>query len=371
MRRPNIGLITTRNTNIGDDLIRHGILNAIESVAGETPKTLLINKHNPTEVFEKSHPFRTLGLLPRPLKARAIKTLFGKITAVARRLDECELVIQCGAPVYHANCHQTAWARLIWEQTLPKQAEEKPVINIAAGSCLPWERQNDSLGEDELRFIEHISKICSSTTVRDSLAQRIVSSTRQDSKLIPCSAFVSAVGEPEKWDAGNSVLLNYMPGGGHWDWGQGIDQTRYQEEFLQFARSLRGRFSLTWLCHNDREYKAAKEHSDGDSIYFPKTPEEFFDLPCGFRAAVCNRMHAAVGVGSLGIPSIAIGNDTRMLMAQEIGIRTLFTKDVTCNLLQSEFEKLCDEAPQQSQELLTLRDHTFESYKKEFGLWLK
>ncbi len=41
-----------------------------------------------------------------------------------------------------------------------------------------------------------------------------------------------------------------------------------------------------------------------------KTPQEYFEAVTTAKAALCNRMHAAVGLAGLGIPAIAVGSDT-------------------------------------------------------------
>ena len=54
-----LGLLTTLNSNIGDDFIREGLLHCIRQVAPDAKLELvMLDKHEPQMVYPRRHPIR-------------------------------------------------------------------------------------------------------------------------------------------------------------------------------------------------------------------------------------------------------------------------------------------------------------------------
>ncbi|MFN3190779.1 MAG: polysaccharide pyruvyl transferase family protein [Aureliella sp.] len=214
-----------------------------------------------------------------------------------------------------------------------------------------------------MQFISRINGISNVTTVRDKIAHRIVSDCGGTAELLACTAFLSGCSVAPKWNQTSKILINYMEGGGHFDWGQGIDASEYAAEFAKFAAELSEKFDLYWLAHNQEEAIAARRFGcKSDRLLFPKNLQEYLGLPEKFRAAICNRMHASIGLASMGIPSIAIGNDTRLAMVDQIGLKTRYTKTLSFSTLRDDFSVLLDESSSESARLLELRSSTLDRY---------
>jgi hypothetical protein len=116
------------------------------------------------------------------------------------------------------------------------------------------------------------------------------------------------------------------------------------------------------LCHNEDERRAASKLAPDLPIIFPKTPEEYFSAVAGAKAAVCNRLHASVGMAGIGIPSIAIGTDTRLLMVDAIGIPALYIKDATLEKMEASLNRILENREAESQRLLALRERVWNEY---------
>jgi hypothetical protein len=371
-----IGLITTLNTNIGDDFIRTGLLKVLKKARkGQEIEFVAINKHRPYTVYPGWHPVRAAELanfLPRG-KTRAAN-LIGSLLAAPglSKFASCEAVVQCGAPVLWPGCHSCEWAQPLWRDIVGSLHQRIPVFNLAAGSCYPWERQPASVeDQDDAEFLTTIHGYCRLTTVRDHLSRNLFNSLGCPVTHLPCSALLAA-GEPKTSANGDgTILINYMPGGAPYDFEQKVDPSAWRVTVQKLSASLRKRHKVAFICHNETERRAAAELADGLPIYLPRTVEEYFEIASGAKAGIFNRMHASVGFGGLGIPSIAVGGDTRLLMVEHIGLPFYFLKDATTVALEEKLEGLLLERAAQKERLLNLRREAMDGYVKAISSQLE
>ena len=364
-----IGLITTINTNIGDDFIREGICKVLRKVfKNHKLEFLPVNKHQPLTVypFSFSASFtKIVNILPR---GRHRVNLIIRRTASKLRLsifDSCDLIVQCGAPFIWQGCHRCEWAEPIWYEVVGRLYEKKPIINLAAGSCYPWEQQPSEVTDlKDAQFIRTVLNYCCLTTVRDQLAQRLCISLDKQTPLIPCSAILSASDSYSPLREDGLILINYMGGGGHYDWGQKVDASEWRSIVNILIDRLKKRHKLAFLCHNEAEYCLAEELDLSIPRMWPKNSQEYFKVVSDAKVALCNRMHASVGLAGLGIPSVAIGTDTRILMVQALGLPCWYVKDATADLLEEELENLLTHRYKEQERLLNLRSKTWKDYFK-------
>lgn len=366
-----IGLITTLSTNIGDDLIRRGICELLSTVfKHQRLEFVCVNKHKPFTVYPFWHPihFREIaGILPvwREQSRSLAETIFTRIGF--SRFDNCDLIVQCGAPVFWPKCSRNEWAKPLWHDVVGRLYEKIPVLNLAAGSCYPWEQQNEAFAlPDDVQYIMAILNYCRLTTVRDRLAHAITVSLDNSAPLLPCSAFLAGRHRRSMFAESNYILINYMPGGGHYEWKQGIDPSAWENTVKSLIVRLGQRHNLAFLCHDGREYALAGELAPSIPRFWPKNPEQFFDCIAGAKFGICNRMHASVGMAGLGIPSIAVCTDTRLLMVAEIGTPTHYVKDIDVDILEEETERLLQTGDEHGR-LLALQEETWNKYLSVIG----
>ncbi len=362
-----IGLITTLNTNIGDDFIREGICIILREVfKGRDIEFVAINKHYPMTAYPIWHPVhleKITQYLPRgSFRASSLIKQFAPKLRLSK-FDNCELIVQCGAPVLWPNCHQCEWGEPLWHKIIGRLFQHIQVLNLAAGSCFPWEQQPAMITDQEdAQYLHEIFGYCKLTTVRDILAQRLYSSLDACTPLIPCSAFIAAKGHFINGQNKGVVLINYMAGGGHYDWNQGIDPAVWHNIVSTLIDRLSRRHSLAFLCHNETEYQLARELSPEIPRLFPKTVREYFTLVSEAKLALCNRMHASVGLAGLGIPSIAIGTDTRLLMVKALELPCLYVKEADVDQLEDKLEGMIAQFPKERERLLALQSETWNKY---------
>lgn len=361
-----IGLITTLDTNIGDDFIREGICRVLVHVfKGREIEFVPINKHRPFTVFKPLHPARLMEQGARlPLAGRFMGTAAALLARTGQsRFDDCDLIVQCGAPVLWPNCHRCEWAVPLWYSVVGRLHRKIPVMNLAAGSCYPWEARPRKIDNpDDEHFLKTIGSYCVATTTRDTLAEKLFSSIGVDNAFIPCSALLAGGTGRAPGRYKDFILINYMPGGGHFDWGQGIDPSEWDRALSTLIERLKKKHQVAMLCHNEKERLSAGQIAPDLPVIFPRTPDEYFTEVAGAKAAVCNRLHASVGLAGLGIPSIAVGTDTRLLMVEAIGVPALYVKEATLSRIEGEFGRILANRESESRRLLALRERVWRQY---------
>lgn len=367
-----IGLITTTNTNIGDDFIREGICLVLGQIfKGREIEFIAINKHQPLTVYPDWHPVHLAKHTHRiPRAGLRISGLVEDLAAKIgfSRFHTCELIVQCGAPVLWPHCHRCEWAKPLWHHLVGRLSHRMPVLNLAAGSCYPWERQPEAITDpDDRSYLRAILDYCRTTTVRDSLAQHLCASLGEETSLIPCSAFIASAKSTRRAQPDGTVLINYMPGGGHYDWSQGIDGSLWQETVRSLIDRLRKRHRLAFLCHNEAEYHIARDLDPALPLLLPENSRAYFEQVSAASVALCNRLHASVALASLGIPSVAVGTDTRLLMVEAIGLPCVYVKEARVDQLEWELESLQANRHREKERLLALRSEVFNEYLTTIG----
>ena len=362
-----IGLLTTQQTNIGDDLIRRGLINVFDN-CNNGNEYFPVNKHWPMHAYPSGHPLRIfsrLSPLPKSLALKLHRLAYRRFSPSSSVFASCDLILQCGTPVYHRNCHNDEWADPIWRHIFVPLSERMPIINLAAGACFPWADQPESLsGAPSESYVRTITECCNVTTVRDQLASKLVGSvTKSAPEVVPCSAFLHDYGNDNRESQG-TVAINYMPSAGHFNWGKVVDSEAYEKNFVDFVNSIAESHKVIMLCHDERERTHAERLWPQFDVALPKTAAEYGGAIEGCVAGVCNRMHAAVALAGSGIPAIAICTDTRLLMVKELGLPIFYGGDLDLNEVRESLESLIANFQDHRERLLALRKDTFDRYSK-------
>jgi len=366
-----IGLITTLNTNIGDDLIREGICRILRRVFnGYEVEFILVNKHQPLTVYPNWHPIHSARItryLPRGryLISHLIERPLSRLGF--SKFDSCDLIIQCGTPVVWPGCSQCEWAESLWHQIVGRLSRKGiPVLNLGAGSCYPWERQPQQVSnERDAFYLRKILSYCRITTVRDKLAQRLFENLGYHCPLIPCPALL--IGKPfinDKLDNEGFVVVNYMEKGGHYDWGQNIDPALWRNTMKTLIKRMRKNHQVLFLCHNQKEYRSVFEIDPTIPRFLPKNSQEYLSMISRAKVGLCNRLHAAIALASVGVPSLAVGTDTRLFMVEVVGLPYLYVKEATVEKIENILQYLLIRRREERERLLMLCKKTWDQYIK-------
>ena len=358
-----LGLVTTIQRNIGDDFIREGILRCIrELVPGEQLEAILVDKHDPQKIYPRWHPLRVFDKqtfkprwLSKPIRlvaGRWLPPLGGTV------FEDCALLIQCGTPVLWPNCRGSEWAGPLWRDVLARLAQTgKPVLNLGAGSCYPLEHLPETLlHHPDEAFVRLMLNSARLTTARDKLARQLFDSVGGKVDQLCCPALLAAQAFCTPANPTRKVLINFMAGGGHSSWGQAIDSNRWEQIMRVTVRHLE---QLGWqpflLAHNQQELALATALWPDVPRACPAALPEYFALARDAAFGIFNRLHACVALAGLGIPSVAVGTDSRNFMVEQVGLPALYVKAATPERLIAALNHLQSNREAESRRLLALQ----------------
>ena len=359
-----ISLITTLRHNVGDDFVREGILYLVRKRWPDISFTARsIHKHSPITVREGFEWVR-LGRASKYV-SRILDCLpsFGE-----DKILGAELLIQAGAPVYWCHrgihCATNEWFHPLITKRYLRCKERVPFLNLGAGSCQRYYSDGSEFSRCQSckAYIPRIHRLAAVTTVRDALAKRILNSLGLDAPLLPCpSIFVADQFElqPAKPEY---VCLNYMRGGGHYDFGQNIDVQRWEATFREFYARIARNHRCVFVCHNETEVKEARRIAPHAEVYYRRDYRDYLSFFARARCGVVNRMHAAFAIASFGRPSFVVGSDTRAHMVEQIGLRHAFVDEVDPQRLLAEFEFLCAGGNNYEQRVATIKQRAYVDY---------
>ena len=371
MKIKKIGIITTLDHNIGDDFVREGIVKLLKQALPSGFETVNINKHEPLSVYPISHPLGQIGQITKKMTRgkRKIESIseeflhkFGK-----SKFDHVDLIVQSGAPCFFDGCATTEWSTKIWEHIVGRLHNNIPVLNIAAGTAYSWKTKPmkvSELKEDDSRFIKQTAKYCDLITVRDGLAQELCQQMNIKSSLLPCTAFLSGGETLINSEVNSPILVNYMDIGGHYQYDQGISPDIWRDTLRSAISKLGKRHEIVFLCHNAKEYRSAQIYFPLHKKLFPKSIGDYYSAISNSKAGIFNRMHASVALAGIGGGSLGIGNDTRMLMLEEIGIKSSFVVGISADEIEFEIEGIINRRVDYFERFIEKKRNTSEAYLK-------
>jgi polysaccharide pyruvyl transferase WcaK-like protein len=365
-----LGLLTTTNTNIGDDFIREGLVHCVHNILPETKlEVVLLNKHEPETIYPRWHPIRLFDkkkIKPRFL-TKPIRVLTERFLPPlgGTRFDDCDVLIQCGTPILWQGCRQSEWARMIWQEVLARLARTgTPLLNLGGGSCYPWEQLPETLaGNPDEKFVRLMLDAADLTTVRDRLARKLFASLGYDARELCCPALLAAQAHVRPTEPTRKVLINYMAGGGHYAWNQAIDAKLWEQTMRTIVAHLaQTGWQPVFLAHDPKELNLAAALWPDFPRVCPESVRAYFEFVRDAAFGVVNRMHASVALAGLGIPSVAVGTDSRNLMVEQLGLPVFYVKDATPERLRATIDFLQRNQAAECQRLLALRETSLKEY---------
>lgn len=357
--RKKIGLITTLNMNIGDEFIRDGIIVALEKAFPNVSfEYFMVHKHDPLQFYKWGKPFMFI---------RRGRNYVAKWIGHSTVFDDCDAIIQCGAPIFWKGCSQrNSWQAHLWNKVLNRYRGEKPILNLAGGSSFAYlpETFDEIPTAADAKYIEYTLDLSTKTTVRDKLAKEITKKCGREAPLIPCSAFLSSLkysGFPQQKD--DYIIINYMEIGGHYTYGMKLNVEKWKNELCMTIRKLANDgHRIVFVCHNEAERNSAQSLGMDFEILFPSTREGYMQIVSRAKVGICNRMHCAVVLASFGVPAIAVGNDTRIFMAEQLELPIFFCNEVDAQELYRKIQKLLKDKDIFADKMVRLQEETIDKY---------
>ncbi len=337
-----VSIITTVNHNVGDDFVREGIIHLLRKAWGPL-NAQFIHKHLP---------FTARPELSWVHSSRLDHKIFGNDLRVVEKLGRwtdrllpvfpwsdtirnCDALVQSGAPIYWLNsdgdCAHNEWWEPLIERRWKSISKGRPFLNLAGGTCQPWQSDGSEFVDrkDVLEYIRNFFDLTRLTTLRDELSLKVLGLAGRKAEVLPCTSIFAVDNLGISFSPGEYVVLNYMPAGGHFRFGQPIDAQLWERRFAEFVSALSKRERCVMACHDEKELKAAARLFPKLEIFHSHNHKDFLQFYAKAKWGVMNRVHGGFALASLGKPAAIIGSDTRAQMASMIGLPSVFVNDAT------------------------------------------
>ncbi len=276
------------------------------------------------------------------------------------------------APVYwhlyggkHTSLN-SEWSEWLWrDRIFNRDQNGPPFLNLGAGSCQPWNDGPDAfLADTACRdFAKRAGTRAAITTVRDPVASEILIATGVPHRALPCPAFLAAARHRIPAANNDTIGINLMPLAAHYDVSGNFDRDRWTRACHKTCRLLRESARLLFIAHDAAEADFMRTFaSPGERSFFSSAWRDYLDIYASCGAVVANRVHGAVCAAGFGVPGIIIGNDTRALIGDYIGLPVLGASDIDAESVAAQATALLQNRATHQRRLLALRDDTLQTY---------
>jgi 2-polyprenyl-3-methyl-5-hydroxy-6-metoxy-1,4-benzoquinol methylase len=344
---PKIAFMTTLGVNVGDEFIREGIFSFLDDIF-KNWEPYYVNKHDLTTLHRHCE---------------------DETMIMDDKFRDADIIVQSGAPVYwqlgSSTCYNVEWAEALWENRIFRLGPEKPVLNIAAGACQPYPDYAKSFLADPLcvQFARKAGYASRWTSVRDPLASQILYALGIKHEVLPCSAFHAARRTNFRGGFDQVVGVNLMPKGGHFKLRQDLNECDWKQKIGSLLTHLRKRHRLVFIAH-DTDEKAFMEQFlvSGEVVFHSAKFRDYLHVYSKCCGVISNRVHAAICAAGFLRPSVILGNDTRLLIADYIDIPSRYIDDVAVEEIVDLFEYGLAHEDEERERLMSLREKTAARY---------
>ncbi|HMD61190.1 MAG TPA: hypothetical protein VKG78_07145, partial [Opitutaceae bacterium] len=257
------------------------------------------------------------------------------VSARTDRVRKADILVQSGGPIYwlnpDGNCARTEWWEPLIERRWIPHTQGRPFLNLAGGTCQRYDSDASEFARNP-EVLEHVRRffdLTALTTLRDELSVKVLGHAGREGALLPCTSLFAVDQLGIAPSAGEFIVLNYMPAGGHYVFDKPIDEAAWERRFAGFARKLAARDRVVLACHNARELSAAQRMLPEIEVFHSDNHADYLRFYSRARWGILNRVHGCFALASLGKPSAVIGSDSRARMVQQLGLPDVFVNEAT------------------------------------------
>jgi polysaccharide pyruvyl transferase WcaK-like protein len=328
-------LISTRNHNPGDEIIRLGAEHILRRVFPNASFTT-IHKHDPRTLFAGfKQRTRSPHRLIAPRLYQSYASMFGR-----RRenyLETADLVVFAGTPfiwrsavrLFRFTCENAEWVDATWGR-LFRTFPNKPVMNLAAGTSVTNQEQFEGILSDPVvkGFLTQAVQRSALTTARDVKTQAVLAALGFDTPLLPCASIMAAKGARIAPQRPEYVVINVMPSAAHRWRGQPGNSEQWRRTIQWVVAGIQKRHRLLFVSHSEDEDQIAKEWFPNHPRFLSKNPLALLQVYSKALYGVCNRVHATAAIASFNRPAIVVGGDSRINLVEQFGLPALDHRDL-------------------------------------------
>ena len=366
-----IAVLSHRGGNIGHDFMAAGIEVIVREAFGPAAALTHFEQHHHFSVYPRFHPLRAIDCVSHS-RLTALRRFLG--TEGARRwlfrqtspLD-FNLAVAAGGPnVVRGGGHTPALRLMLLHFNGAFHYRGVPLVDAGVGACFPLEANDYRLTDAEDRkFYKEAAELAAAVVTREPVAQQVFADLGVETSVVPCAAIASGVVmseaaagvEPDQY-----ILVNFQRLGANEDWGQGVDPVKWRDTMRQAIATLERRMPVMLLAQSGPEAELAADLAPHLRCFWPKTVEEYAAAISGACIGIVSRIHAAIALAGIGVPSFVVGTDTRLKTVETMGLETAFVKNVSADLLVDASLRLIERKRQEKERLIALRGSTIRQY---------
>lgn len=287
---------------------------------------------------------------------------------------ESDLFVIAGTPVYwhlsggrhrslEAEWHRWAFADRI---LAAGDAPHPPLLNLGAGSGQPWGDDGSSFVEDPAcaAFARELGWRATVTSVRDRVAATMLSRLDVTHRALPCPSFLALARRADSRTAGaGQIGVNLTHLGGEFSLDRDLSEERWRLECADLVTGLRKLGPLRLIAHSDGEARFLEGlAAPGERVESPRACRDFLELYTGCSVMVSNHVEAALCAAGNGVPAMILGNDTRALSGEPVGIPVRRSAAMSAASAVDEAAAMLAGRTMERERLLAVRDRTLASY---------
>ena len=287
----NLSIITTLGSNSGDNFIYEGFKN----------------------VFPEKH-FQTVFLID--------KTRIPRNDDFKEFIDNSDLIVICGSPIFYENCYKMKWQNQILEYS---KKTGKRILLFAVGSnfkcsvnCIvtvPDVRSDKRYSDFIMRYRD---VLFGEFIVRDRYANDFLKTCGVNNVYqTVCPSFFAG-----EIDYGNKDkdLIFIIWGSAYWN--SDIPKQKVFNISKEVYNSLSSKFpnkTCLWVCHDLGSYRELLGHFNRKDILFSNNYIDFLKYysRCFFGFSV--KVHGSMLLSSMGAPSLLLQLDSRSSVIEALG----------------------------------------------------
>lgn len=375
---PSIALLSHRGGNIGHDFMALGMTKVVRAAFGDAATITHFEQHRPFEVYSPGHWLRLFNRL-RPGRDKTIRRM---VSADAfrdwawQRLPDMpfNLAIACGGPNIVPGASKTSEMKLLLHHMNGAFRQRGvPFIDAGVGAAFPLEGTQQLTDGDDVKFYKEAFGYADHVTVRDVVAAAVCRDLNFAADLVPCAAFATGrvFERAKRNDDEGYVLINFQRLGANTDWGQGVDPELWRSTVRAVAEQLGQRHQVRFLAQNNAEAMTLRLVAPDFPCDAPTDVESYAASIAGAKVGFVSRIHAAIPLAGIGVPSLVVGTDTRLGAVEQIGLPTIRAKNASASAIIDRVEALIQNAQSERERLIDLREKTVKQYAEIFQRFIK
>lgn len=367
-RIQNASLLTTLHENVGDDLIRYGVMHLVASIEGADWRWRMWTKSNPLSAalnlgsLSTCTTHRQPRLVRRCLERaqRGLKRLPGRWQY--GRVLGADVVILCGTPLIYLLPSTGFHISETWPHDLlaiKGLAPTKPMVAVGVGSILrPNAEEALARHPEAASLIRELFRDLSLFYCRDSatlqLLQKCGVKATSEANLGPCPSLwaVDHFGiRRRKSTNGPTLCISFSLESSDWAANAAEDLAiRWRLISALIARCRQEKIRIKYLAHNEIDVRACAQlkakipAAEADELHVVDARGLLGELSDAI-GLVTWRVHGAMAARSLEVPTLLIATDSRFLTAAECGVETVPNADESLGRIQTLLGEWLQETP--------------------------